>query len=96
MKKLIFIIIISSGVSFYAADKGEPAKKVEPQRLPTAIKSRTKPDKTEPTASKYSWYQVAASGDWVGFLEVKYWDNALKDSKLSKRMSVEDYSQKPE
>ena len=62
-----------------------------PQRFPTTIISRTNPDRKDATASKYDWYQHALSKEWIGFLQVKYWDVALASSKLSRRSSIGQY-----
>ena len=88
MKKLIFICMINICSVFYAADKSEPAKTNISQRFPTTIKSSKKPDMEDATALKYDWYEHGLSKEWIGFLQVQYWDNALENTRLSRRMSL--------
>jgi hypothetical protein len=82
MKRMLLICALSIYSISYAAEKAPVEKSVLPQKFPTTLKSKFKPDETDIIALRYDWYQEA-SGDYIGFLKVEYWDNGLLVSKVS-------------
>lgn len=81
MKKLLLVFVLSACADFSAAEKSSVEKSVLPQKFPTILKSKFKPDETDIIALRYDWYQDVVSGVYVGFLKVEHWDNGLKVSK---------------
>ena len=82
MKKLLLAFVLSACADFYAAEKSPVEKSVLPQKFPTILKSKFKPDEADIIALRYEWYQET-SGDYIGFLKVEYWGSGLSVSKIS-------------
>ncbi len=87
---LLFICGLSlCSVSFTGQSEGEKASSLE--KFPTILIVRNLPDKANVIFSRYDWVKSGASGEWVGFLQVKCWDSKSSNSKLSRRMSIGEY-----
>lgn len=92
MKKILFVFVLSACVNSYAADQASTEKSALPQRFPKLLKSRIKPNATDSTLSKYIWVKDTLSGVYTGSLKNEYLNSLLVVSKISRRMSIGDYS----